>query len=213
MDLPNFENEQLLPDAEAFPAMSLGATANAGRVHSSSETDQRHESSSSAYAPLQRKKRLRNPKQLPVDARQELRNADLADWKEQYATNMTEAVASQALRRNTRISKRNAAYWVIGMGIGGIGVGMGAHKKKSPLEIFSGPAFIDTLRGTPANIGRKRTRANDSDDDIDSEGRHVRAKDGDNRLFGLSNDDVFQGDDTAMVLAGDVSSTRAAFCD
>ena len=89
---------------------------------------------------------------------------------------------------------------------------MGAHKKKSPLEVFSGPAFVNTLRGTPANIGRKRTRENDNEHDTDGEGRNVRAKDGDNRLFALSDDDVFQGDDTAMVLAGDVGSLRAVFC-
>ena len=81
MDLPNLENEQLSPDAEAFPALVLGATASAGRVQSSPESDQRHDSSSSAFAPLQRKKRLHNRKQLPVDARQELRNADFAGWK------------------------------------------------------------------------------------------------------------------------------------
>ena len=204
LDLPNFNNDgQLLPDAEAFPDMASGAASRAGRVNSLLEAGREHKSSSSASAPLQRKKRV--PRQLPVDHHQELRNADLAKWKETYVTNMKEAVASQAQRKAAAHAKKNAAYWVVGLGIGGIGAGIGAQKIKSPLDIFSGPAFLETLRGVPTNSGRKRPRRDDDWSETDSESRNVRARDDDGDQFVRGDDNVLQDDDTAMAPASEVS--------
>lgn len=203
--IPDSNEEQLLPDAEAFPAMFLEAAAPTRHVHSPLDTTRGPESSSSASAPLQRKRRVRIPKQLPVDPRQELRNADLADWKENYVANMTAAVAFQAHRKAATNAKRNAEFWMMERGIGGIGAGMGAEKIRSPLNIFSGPTFLDMLRGSPANLGGKRRREDDNEYDTDSDARRVRRRDDSGEHFGRGDDGFLQGDDTAIVLASDVS--------
>ena len=190
--------------------MAPGAAARAILAGASSDTGKEHESESSYGAPLRRKKRV--PKQLPVDQHQELRNADLAEWKEFYVANMVEAVSSQAHRKAAAIAKKNAAYWVMGRGIAGVGAGIGAQKLKSPLHVFSGPALLEALRGTPANIGRKRTRGDDNEYDADNEGRNVRSRDEDGDQFGRGDNDHLQNDDAAMVLADAVDQSNLRFC-
>ena len=164
--------------------------------------DKERDSESSYGAPLRRKKRI--PKQLPVDQRQELRNADLAEWKENYIANMAEAVSSQAHRKTAANAKKNAAHWVIGLGIAGVGAGIGAQKLKSPLQVFSGLPFLEALRGIPASTGRKRPRGDDNEYGADNEGRNVRSRDDDGDRFGRGGDNILQDDDAGLVLADDV---------
>ena len=203
-DIPHFNEDQLLPDAEAFPAMTQGVSATAGNLRSSSSPSREGESSSSASAPLRRRKPVRRPKQLPIDPQQELRNADLAHWKEDYVANMAQALVPLANRRANANAKRNAEYWVVGRGIGDVGAGMGNEKIKGPLKVFSGLTFLNTLRGTPANIGRKRRRADESDADIANEGRNTRGRDDDDQQIGRGDDDSLLGHDDDPMLADDV---------
>ena len=185
--------------------MAPEATVRTVLVGASYDADKDRESESSYGAPLKRKKPV--PKQLPVDQRQELRNADLAEWKENYVANMAEAVSSRVHRKATALAKKNAASWVMGMGIAGVGAGIGAHKLKSPLHVFSGPAFLQALRGTPANITRKRVRDDDDEYDADNEGRNVRAKNDGSDRWGRGEDNILQDDDAAMMAADEVSQS------
>ena len=214
LDLPNFNNDDpLLPlDAEPFPAMAPGAAARARRSGSSSTAPREEESSESAGAPLQRKMRV--AKQLPIDERQELHNVQLEEWKNNYVANMAAAVSSKAAQKAAAIAKKNAAYWVMGFGIGGVGVGVGNAKIKGPLDVFSGPAFMDALTGAKrANIGIKRARRIESEDKdgSDSDARRVRAREDDGEQYGRGNDNILQDDDTGMTLASEVSHPTQPF--
>ncbi|KAL8723125.1 MAG: hypothetical protein Q9225_000529 [Loekoesia sp. 1 TL-2023] len=193
VNFPRADDEDLvLPQAEAFPPMAPQApTGTAALDEFSSEA---------VVAPQQRKRR--EPKELPVDRIQELRNADLAQWNNEYLANMDQARKSKLQHKRATFAKQNAAFWVFGAGIGGIGAGTGASGMKGPLtEIFAGDALMQALTGTPASgAGKKRSRSGDEGDQSDSEARRVRMREGEEevgRAQGLNLED----DDT-MVLPG-----------
>ncbi len=178
IDIPRFDdNDNILPDAEPFPEM---APPGANLRKSNSEVPQEHESSDSAEAPLKRKQR--EPNALPIDQRMELHNADLAQWKADYAGNMAKAIEIKRHHKAPALAKKNAAFWVIGSGIGGVGAGLGSSKMKSPLNMFAGEAMMEALTGIKApTAGQKRSRDDEDTADSDSEARRVkmRADDGD----------------------------------
>ncbi|KAL8961590.1 MAG: hypothetical protein Q9193_001874 [Seirophora villosa] len=191
--LPRADDEQpMLPQAEAFPP--LAPTTLGGAV------PEGESSSEAAVAPQQRKRRER--KVLPVDQVQELRNTDLTNWDHDYTTNMDNAKISKMQHKAAALTKQNAAFWVFGGGIGGIGGGIGASNVKGSLvDMFSGDALLQALTGIPTPVtGRKRIQDEVEGDESDSEARRVRMRLGDEeigRAQGLSLDD-----DDAMVLQG-----------
>ena len=197
LDLPRFDDEEvILPDAEPFPEMAPPPTGK-----SSSEAARERESSQSAEAPLQRKARA--PKLLPVDERPELHNSDLAQWKTDYATNMLEARETKQLSKVASLAKRNAAFWVYGTGIGGVGVGLGSSMLKSPLDMFAGEAMMEALTGIQYSSTHRKRRHNEEedDDDSDSEARRVRMRDDDGEM-GRGDQMVLNYDDDMMISAG-----------
>lgn len=198
VNFPRADDEDLvLPQAEAFPRMAPQAPTGTAAVDESS--------SEAALAPQQRKRR--EPKELPVDRIQELRNADLAQWNNEYIANMDQARKSKFQHKSTTFAKQNAAFWVYGAGIGGIGAGMGASGMKGPLaEMFAGNALMQALTGTSASgAGKKRSRSGDEGDQSDSEARRVRMREGEEvgRAQGLNLED----DDTMVLPGSEVSSS------
>ena len=190
-NIPRFdEDEVVLPTAEPFPTRTVLGDVPAVREQS--------ESSEAAEAPLQRKPRA--PKQLPVDERQELHNADLAQWKANYVENMKEAAQVKKSHKAPALAKKNAAFWVMGRGIGGIGAGLGASKLESPLAMFSGNAMMEALTGIKASAaGFKRSRESEEGPDSDSEARRVRMRDGGEDEIGRGEGLVI-GDDDGMLI-------------
>ena len=191
LDLPRFDDEEvILPDAEPFPEMAPP-----------SEAARERESSQSAEAPLQRKARA--PKLLPVDERPELHNSDLAQWKTDYATNMLEAKETKQLSKAASLAKRNAAFWIYGTGIGGVGAGLGSSMLKSPLDMFAGEAMMEALTGiqNSSTLRKRRHNEEEDDDDSDSEARRVRMRD-DDREMGRGDQMVLNYDDDMMISAG-----------
>ena len=199
MDLPRFDDEEaIFPNAAPFPEMAPPPIAG----KSSSEAARERELSQSAEAPLQRKARA--PKQLPVDERPELHNSDLAQWKNDYAINMFEA--KEAKQLNKAVGKKNAAFWVYGAGIGGVGAGLGSSKLKSPLDMFAGEAMMVALTGIKcSSTPRKRRHTDEEDHGSDSEARRVRMRD-DGEHTGRGDHMVLNDDDNMMIsLGSDVS--------
>lgn len=175
-DFPRYGDDYgNLPEAEPFPEMGQRAAPEPGLAKSSSQVALEEEpSSESAQAPQRR--RPKAAKLLTMDEIQGLRNADLAQWNTDYLQNM--AVAAQAKQQNKlpSQSKKNAAFWVFGSGIGGVGSGVGNSKLQSPLGIFAGDKLMEALTGVKATAaGRKRNRS-DEDDGSDSEGRRVKTR-------------------------------------
>ncbi|KAL9639966.1 MAG: hypothetical protein Q9164_000595 [Protoblastenia rupestris] len=197
-DMPRLDDDGvILPDAEPFPTMAAVDARNISNVPLSSQAREEQESSESAEAPLRR----RRPKQrvLPVDERQELRNADLASWKEDYLINMSEATLTRQNHQAPFIAKKNAAFFVMGAGIGGVGVGIGSSKLKSPLDMFAGEAMMEMLTGIKPSAGMKRGRDTEGGEDTDSEARRVRLREGDGDQIGRGDDMMLPDDDTMMI--------------
>lgn len=198
VNFPRADDEELiLPQADAFPPMAPQALGGA---------PPQDESSPEAAVVLQQRKR-REPKVLPVDQTQELRNTDLAEWNNNYIANMDNAKNAKIQHKASAKAKQDAAFWVFGAGIGGIGAGMGASGVKGPLaDMFSGNALMQALTGTPAPAaGRKRSSEEVEGHGPDSEERRVRIRQGDEELGRAQGIDL--GDDDTMILPGsEVSS-------
>ncbi|KAL8763177.1 MAG: hypothetical protein Q9184_000980 [Pyrenodesmia sp. 2 TL-2023] len=186
------DGDLVLPQAEAFPPMEHQPLAGTGpQVESSSEA---------GVAPQQR--RRREPKLLPVDQTQELRNRDLAEWNNNYVTNMENAKRIKTQHKLTSTAKQNALSWVFGAGIGGIGAGGGAANVKGPLaDLFAGDALMQALTGVAARTpGRKRGSEEVEAEESDSEARRVRMRQGDEEL-GLAQGSNLEEDD-GIILPG-----------
>ncbi|KAL8848930.1 MAG: hypothetical protein Q9221_006088 [Calogaya cf. arnoldii] len=178
LNFPRADDEDfVLPQAEAFPP--LGSQAQAESIFLRSSVVREESSSEHALARQQRKPR--GPRPLPYDQTQELRNSDLAQWNTEYLANMANANKTKLQHKATTAAKRNAASWVFGGGIGGVGLGLGANQTKGPLaEMFAGDALMQALTGTSASTtGKKRSRDGDETDDSETEERRVRMREAD----------------------------------
>ena len=202
IDLPRLGDDQVvLPEAEAFPPRATQPPAEPGFLRSSSEAPQ--ESSETAEAPARRRHTERKP--LPWDTQRSLRNNDLASWNNNYVTNMADATHIKQQHKAPSLAKKNAAHWVYGSGIGGVGLGLGGSQLPSPLNMFAGDQLMTALTGIePPTRGRKRSRTGDEAGDSDSEGRRVRARQDDDNQIGRGDEQMGLGgeDDTMGVGMG-----------
>lgn len=90
-------------------------------------------------------RRIRQPKVIITDEATSLRNMELGRWNSDYVANMTEARKQKQQTKNPSISKKNAAFWVFGQGIGSVGIGLGVHHSQHPLNNFSGTSLLDAV--------------------------------------------------------------------
>ncbi|QQK44417.1 Rad21/Rec8-like protein, N-terminal [Penicillium digitatum] len=119
-----------------------------------------------------KKRRVRRPKEIISDDTTALRNMTMAQWPNGYVANMTYAMKQKQQNKIPAISKKNAAFWVFGQGIGSVGVGLGMDHEAHPLRLFSGESLFEAVGGYPRREGRKRS----ADDSEISERRRVRAR-------------------------------------
>lgn len=116
-----------------------------------------------------RARRIRKPKVLITDGATALRNMDLAQWNNEYVSNMVHAREQKQQNKIPTIAKKNAMFWVFGRGIGGVGIGLGARREPHPLKQFSGEELYNAVSGkkrprkrshSPASSERRvRTRS------------------------------------------------------
>ena len=98
---------------------------------------------------MQRKRRATNEPLFDEDT--QLSQAELDRWITDYAVNMAKATKARRRREASSLARRNAAYWVFGVGIGGVDAGIGSSKLKSPLDIFTGNALKEVLTGSESS--------------------------------------------------------------
>ncbi|KGO68600.1 Rad21/Rec8-like protein, N-terminal [Penicillium italicum] len=134
-----------------------------------------------------RTRRVRRPKEIIPDDTTALRNMTMAQWNNEYVANMIQAVKQKQINKVPTISKKNAAFWVFGQGIGSVGVGLGMDQEPHPLSLFSGENLFEAVGGYPQRKGRKRS----ADDDEISEGRRVRAREAQAEHLSRENIDRF----------------------
>lgn len=207
LDPPRFGDQGfLLPDAEAFPELVRKVPTNEGLHRSSSAIPQEDSSHKSAAASVGRKRR--SPKALPIDNAPELRNTDLARWNDNYLVNMAVETQAKLLQSATRLARKNAAFWVGGSGIGGIG----SFALKTPLDIFAGDALMKALTNVATSVaGRKRNRNEKDDDGSDSDERRVKIRQVENRL-GDFDDLPINGNADVAIMNGEVYLLNISFC-
>jgi hypothetical protein len=124
--------------------------------------------------------RYRAPKLLFSDGQTALRSFELSKMNTDYMQNMAVAARQKHNNRIPSQAKKNAAYWVFGIGIGCVGSGVGTSRAVHPLHFFSGDELREAL--APNLAGRKRR----ADDDEESEGRRVRAREEEDGNMGMA---------------------------
>jgi meiotic recombination protein REC8, fungi type len=217
-DAPPFvcgEDDPPLPELPPFPpAQHLVPTLTQQIPHSSSVRSE-EEVTSSAEAPQHK---ARAAKVIRPDSRQELANADLAQWNTNYLTNMAEATKVKQQHKASVLAKKNATFWVLGQGIAGVGISSGDHRVPNPFEMFCGQALLAALAEREISpAGTKRTRTFSVDLDEQGEARRVRARrEEEQRVWrdeaGANDREVLLlGDDDGAMFPGDDMVRRVLF--
>ena len=200
--MQQFDDAPLLPHEQPPPRVSDGAQGTtAGKDAVARDDEAEEESSESAQAPQRRVIRHRT---LPLDERVELRNTDLASWRDDYLENMAEAKRTKLQHQAPHFAKKNAALWVSDIGIAGVGKGIGGSKVMSPLDMFAGSSMMEMLTGIKPKRGKKRDHGDLSDEDSDSEERRRLTRATEEDEFGRGGN-LIQMDDDLNLQVSDVT--------
>lgn len=170
------EDELRLPSAEPFP---MGSQADEQQPEQpaaqDSSTNKPPESTSTETAEAS-ERRARPGKRVQMDQDTGLQNRHLGDWNTNYLQNMEKLSQVKQQKRAVAQGKKNAAFWILGQGIGSVQATFGEDREPHPLAIFSGQALLDALTGPREQrspTGSKRARSPSSDEE---DGRRVRAR-------------------------------------
>lgn len=106
--------------------------------------------------------RIRQVKTISSDDSTTLRNTDLAKWNDEYAANMAHATKLKRQNKLHTLAKKNAAFWVFGLGIGSVGMGLGQHREDGPLKEYSGDALYNLVSGEK---GSHRVEGDENDEE------------------------------------------------
>ncbi|KAB8231949.1 Rad21/Rec8 N terminal domain protein [Aspergillus alliaceus] len=120
----------------------------------------------------------RAPRIQTWDDRTALRNTELTNLNSDYMQNMAIASKQKLKNKLPTQAKKNAAFWVLGQGIGSVGLGLGAFHVPHPLQQFSGEELYSALDPTTRHRGHKRKCFPSEDSETGSDVRHVRAREG-----------------------------------
>lgn len=120
-------------------------------------------------------RRARPGKHIQIDQRTELQNKDLGDWSTNYLDNMAQSTKTKQ-GRSVIQGKKNAAFWVLGQGIGGVEANFGDDREPHPLAIFSGQSLLDALVGSAEQRSPSSSKRTRSSSPTDQDGRRVRAR-------------------------------------
>lgn len=112
-----------------------------------------------------------------ADDQTALRNTELAQINNEYVQNMAAISKQKQSNKIPAQAKKNAVFWVFGLGIGSVGVGLGASQMAHPLQVFSGDELYAALHPQEKRKARKRARrSDDNESDSDEDSRRVRAR-------------------------------------
>ncbi|KAI4727570.1 hypothetical protein E4T49_04632 [Aureobasidium sp. EXF-10728] len=179
--LPTYQDDVDMQDVEPFAPRTTAQQADAeDPATSQGEEAQSQTSSTTASAPAAR---TRVPKPLPQDQELELHNSDLQSWDREYLDNQLRATQHKLQNKSLVLARKNAEFWVLQNGIGGLGVvyqGAEDHMPE-PLRMFSGNALLEALTGIQLTIaGTKHPR--DVDSNPEDQERRVRSRSDDDEV-------------------------------
>ena len=159
------DDDVIMPEAEPFPPMAAEGQ------------EEEELSSESAQAPQQRKSR--GKAFITLDRRTQIPASILSNWNDNYVANMRTATKEKRSHQAPWIAKANAVTWIFGRGIGGIGGQKISIGDAHPLAIFAGDKLRAALTDNAVALeGDKRKRRDEEDQEVDMQGRHVRARTG-----------------------------------
>ncbi|KAJ5100623.1 hypothetical protein N7456_006675 [Penicillium angulare] len=127
--------------------------------------------------------RTRIIKYIDPDTTTTVRNSDLAQWNNEYTSNMAYASYQKQQNKIQTTSKKNAAFYVYGQGIGSVGNGLGQNKHDHPLKCFSGISLFNSLceeseqLTTPKKPGRP-SKDPDPDTEVETDTEVARTRNG-----------------------------------
>ncbi|EGE07540.1 Rad21/Rec8 N terminal domain-containing protein [Trichophyton equinum CBS 127.97] len=150
------------------------------------------------------------PRMFGIDEPAELRNSDLAQWNSDYAENMAAAAKAKIQNKLITIAKKNAAFWVLGAGIGAVGAGLGAGAVLHPLAAFSGDQLLASLTGAPCKERRRKRNHDGKDEDADAGvvGKKARTRENDEPELGLG--EAVEVDEGPGLVVEDIEVGRQA---
>ncbi|RAH84692.1 hypothetical protein BO86DRAFT_356290 [Aspergillus japonicus CBS 114.51] len=143
--------------------------------------------------------RQRAPKLIQPDDQIGLRNSELAHLNQNFVDLMVIASNQKSKNKLPTLSKKNAAFWVYGQGIGSVGNGVGKSQATHPLHFFSGEQLYNTLTAAAASLSPKRVHDSIEDEGEEHIGRRVRARN-EGQPDDLWNQDVEIGRHASSVL-------------
>ena len=130
--------------------------------------------SSTAAAPLRRKRRA--PKVIALDRSIELRNRDLLALNNGYLDRMEDELKRSAIAKNTAQAKKNADHWLLGRGIGNVGVAVTPGGIAGPLaELFSGDNLYLMITGKD-RVPKGKKRESEGEVEASTPERRVRPR-------------------------------------
>jgi meiotic recombination protein REC8 len=135
----------------------------------STESDEAHN------AP-QRKKRLKLLKQDRQDGL-EISRSEIKAHAEDYLQSMLAAQQLSLTHKIPAQAKKNADYWILGAGLGGVGKGIGADGILGPLAtVFSGNALFELITGIHLEQGAGQKRPFGTTEEETDTDRRVRPR-------------------------------------
>jgi len=152
------DEQPRLPSAQPFPAGDSWTADQADVPVPVIDPTTQEDANTDAAEAAQR--RVRAAKQLKIDDRAEISNKELYEWNNSYLENMRNLLRIKEQSRSAVQARKNAAFWILGQGIGGVETCFGEEKKSHPLAMFSGQALLDILTGRASSpAGSKRSRS------------------------------------------------------
>lgn len=134
---------------------------------------------------------------LKPDARQELLSHDVAGWADNYLDQMQQVIRGKMQLRSNALAKKNADFWVLQNGVGGLSTVFGNEEIPEPLRMFTGVSLLESLTGLKITAaGTKRARADSveqPESGVGEDGRRVRDRSEEVEL-GRRHDDVMMED-------------------
>ena len=222
--LPGQDNLDAYANAEAFtarPHQSVQPASSPLRQSSASvqpneptEPQSDHADEESVTAPAVRR---RKRKGIAPDVQQELGNRDLSGWSNNYLNQMQEVLRGKIQTRSTALAKKNADFWVLQNGVGGLGVTYGQEDIPEPLRMFTGNALLEALTGLRLTAAGEKHARDEGDDEVEDEAdknqRRVRTR-SDEDAIGRADVDVvmedtmYMGDDAGNMADDSVEAPR-----
>lgn len=191
LDLPQYGDEMNIPDGE--PLSSVREHQSSPPAEHSVQDELLQSSSPVRVAP----QRQRKSRVIPFDTTMELRNSDLMAWQRDYLQNMVQAAQHKFNLRVAAQAKKNAEYWVLGRGLGGIGAISGLTGIPGPLDMFKGEELLRSLGINREPAPQKKRRHRESTGGDEPEDRRVRQRSDEDELGRGMEDDavVYHGDE------------------